>query len=112
MSRVPYLDRLSLPAVAAPMFLISGPRLVIEPGVSMVADSMDYVVRILDSRKAADREVLDKARDFNCRGRHAAAPSVFRVTALFGRSAAKWHRAQWFSEILMLGGGLAQTSCA
>ena len=36
----------------------SGPRLVIEPGVSMVADSMDYVVRILDSRKARDREVL------------------------------------------------------
>ncbi len=30
MSRVPYHDRLSLPAVAAPMFLISGPRLVIE----------------------------------------------------------------------------------
>ena len=30
MSRVPFDDRLALPAVAAPMFLISGPRLVIE----------------------------------------------------------------------------------
>ncbi len=30
MSRLPYQDRLSLPVVAAPMFLISGPRLVIE----------------------------------------------------------------------------------
>ncbi len=30
MSRLPYLDRLSLPVVAAPMFLISGPRLVLE----------------------------------------------------------------------------------
>ena len=30
MSRIPYEDRLSLPAVVAPMFLISGPRLVIE----------------------------------------------------------------------------------
>ncbi|MEO1369731.1 MAG: nitronate monooxygenase, partial [Acidobacteriota bacterium] len=28
--RVPYADRLSLPAVAAPMFLISGPKLVTE----------------------------------------------------------------------------------
>ncbi len=30
MTRLPYADRLSLPAVAAPMFLISGPKLVIE----------------------------------------------------------------------------------
>jgi len=29
-SRLPYADRLSLPAVAAPMFLISGPKLVTE----------------------------------------------------------------------------------
>lgn len=30
MSRVPFIDSLKLPAVAAPMFLISGPKLVIE----------------------------------------------------------------------------------
>ncbi len=30
MSRLPFRDRLSLPVVAAPMFLVSGPRLVIE----------------------------------------------------------------------------------
>ena len=30
MSRLPFSDRLALPVVAAPMFLISGPGLVIE----------------------------------------------------------------------------------
>lgn len=36
----------------------SGPCLVVEPGVSMVADCMDYVVRILDRRKTGGRDVL------------------------------------------------------
>lgn len=35
-----------------------GPSLVIEPGVSMVADCMDYVVRILDCRKTRSRDLL------------------------------------------------------
>jgi diaminopimelate decarboxylase len=39
-------------------FGTDGPWLIVEPGVSMVADAMDYVVRVLDQRTVGDQEYL------------------------------------------------------
>ncbi len=36
----------------------NGPTLIVEPGISVVADSMDFVVRILDKKSVADKTYL------------------------------------------------------
>ena len=43
-----------------------GPCLVLEPGVSVIADAMDYVVRILDDRKRQGKHYLTVDGSINC----------------------------------------------
>ena len=72
----PFLDRLSLPAVAAPMFLISGPQLVIECCKNGIVGTFpalnhrttegfeEWVIEIKEALEAFEKETGKKAAPF------------------------------------------------
>lgn len=47
-------------------FPIGGPQLILEPGVSMVANAMDYVVRVLDEKTGQTARYLTVDGSINC----------------------------------------------
>lgn len=48
------------------LFGKGGPTLVVEPGVSMIADAMDYVVKVLNEKVAEKQSILTVDGSINC----------------------------------------------